>query len=72
MRKSPKEVMHHFIYCSLSLSNKIVIDTRPVDKNTLEPILHLLESSDSEVQRAASAALGNLAVDRKLSTIIQC
>lgn len=34
-----------------------------MDKNTLEPILYLLESSDIEVQRAASAALGNLAVD---------
>ena len=38
-------------------------DVRAVDKNTLEPILFLLESSDIEVQRAASAALGNLAVD---------
>lgn len=40
-----------------------VADVRAVDKNTLEPILFLLESSDIEVQRAASAALGNLAVD---------
>lgn len=38
---------------------------RPVDKATLEPILFLLESPDIEVQRAASAALGNLAVDGK-------
>ena len=38
-------------------------DVRPVDKATLEPILFLLESPDIEVQRAASAALGNLAVD---------
>ena len=38
-------------------------DVRAVDKNTLEPILYLLESPDIEVQRAASAALGNLAVD---------
>lgn len=42
-------------------------DVRPVDKNTLEPILYLLESTDIEVQRAASAALGNLAVDGALS-----
>ena len=42
---------------------KHVADVRAVDKNTLEPILFLLESSDIEVQRAASAALGNLAVD---------
>lgn len=38
-------------------------DVRPVDRATLEPILFLLESPDIEVQRAASAALGNLAVD---------
>lgn len=41
----------------------LAVDVRAVDKNTLEPILFLLESSDIEVQRAASAALGNLAVD---------
>ena len=40
-----------------------LLDVRPVDKATLEPILFLLESPDIEVQRAASAALGNLAVD---------
>lgn len=39
---------------------------RPVDRSTLEPILFLLESPDIEVQRAASAALGNLAVDGTL------
>lgn len=38
-------------------------DVRPVERATLEPILFLLESPDIEVQRAASAALGNLAVD---------
>nr|POF14322.1 vacuolar protein 8 [Quercus suber] len=38
-------------------------NVRPVDRATLEPILYLLESPDIEVQRAASAALGNLAVD---------
>ena len=43
----------------------LVIDVRPVDRATLEPILYLLENSDIEVQRAASAALGNLAVDGK-------
>lgn len=39
---------------------------REVDRDTLEPILFLLQSSDIEVQRAASAALGNLAVNSKL------
>lgn len=36
---------------------------RPVGRDTLDPILFLLSSLDTEVQRAASAALGNLAVN---------
>ncbi|KAI4849052.1 ARM repeat-containing protein, partial [Aureobasidium sp. EXF-8845] len=48
---------------SLTFAEITERDVRAVDKNTLEPILFLLESSDIEVQRAASAALGNLAVD---------
>lgn len=39
------------------------IDVREVERDTLEPILSLLQSPDIEVQRAASAALGNLAVN---------
>jgi vacuolar protein 8 len=42
------------------------IDVREVDRDTLEPILFLLQSPDIEVQRAASAALGNLAVNSKI------
>ena len=38
-------------------------DVRAVDRDTLGPILFLLQSPDIEVQRAASAALGNLAVN---------
>lgn len=38
-------------------------DIREVQRETLEPILFLLQNSDIEVQRAASAALGNLAVN---------
>ncbi|KAF8973862.1 vacuolar protein 8 [Flammula alnicola] len=43
-------------------------EVRPVGRDTLDPILFLLSSHDTEVQRAASAALGNLAVntDNKL------
>ncbi|RUO96220.1 LOW QUALITY PROTEIN: armadillo-type protein [Jimgerdemannia flammicorona] len=43
-------------------------DVRAVRRDTLEPIMILLQSHDVEVQRAASAALGNLAVntDNKL------
>ena len=44
-----------------------IADVRSVDRGTLEPILFLLESPDIEVQRAASAALGNLAVDGNIS-----
>ena len=44
---------------------KHVVDVREVDRDTLEPILFLLQNSDIEVQRAASAALGNLAVNSK-------
>lgn len=40
---------------------------REVDRDTLEPILSLLQSPDIEVQRAASAALGNLAVNGPFS-----
>lgn len=40
-------------------------DVREVDRDTLEPILFLLQNPDIEVQRAASAALGNLAVNSK-------
>lgn len=43
------------------------VDVREVDRDTLEPILFLLQSSDIEVQRAASAALGNLAVNGPFS-----
>lgn len=42
------------------------LDVRKVDRETLEPILFLLQNPDIEVQRAASAALGNLAVNSKL------
>ena len=41
----------------------VSIDVREVDRDTLEPILFLLQNDDIEVQRAASAALGNLAVN---------
>jgi len=43
------------------------VDVREVDRDTLEPILFLLQNPDIEVQRAASAALGNLAVNSTFS-----
>ena len=42
-------------------------EVRPVGRDTLDPILFLLSSHDTEVQRAASAALGNLAVNSGLN-----
>jgi hypothetical protein len=53
----------------VSASNRYLqdIDVHEVGRDTLEPILFLLRSDDVEVQRAASAALGNLAVNRGCS-----
>lgn len=45
-------------------------EVRPVEQDTLEPIQFLLQSHDVEVQRAASAALGNLAVNEKNKVLI--
>lgn len=45
-------------------------DVREVSRETLEPILFLLNSHDVEVQRAASAALGNLGVNGKSPAFI--
>lgn len=44
-------------------------DVREVGRDTLEPIMYLLQSHDVEVQRAASAALGNLAVNSESSRV---
>jgi vacuolar protein 8 len=46
-------------------SRRVLVRT-PVKREVLEPIFHLLQSPDSEVQRAASAAVGNLAVNGSL------
>lgn len=48
-----------------------LIDVRQVNRDTLEPILTLLQSPDIEVQRAASAALGNLAVN-SMAIFLHC
>ncbi|MCJ1479393.1 Vacuolar protein 8 [Lambiella insularis] len=48
---------------SLTFAEITERDVREVGRETLEPILFLLQSPDVEVQRAASAALGNLAVN---------
>ncbi|KAJ5946280.1 vacuolar armadillo repeat protein Vac8 [Penicillium verhagenii] len=53
-----------------NLLSSIPADVREVDRDTLDPILFLLQSSDLEVQRAASAALGNLAVNGENKVLI--
>ncbi|CAH2354712.1 vacuolar protein 8 [[Candida] railenensis] len=45
-------------------------DVREVNRDVLEPILILLQSADSEVQRAACGALGNLAVNNENKILI--
>lgn len=55
---------------SLTFAEITERDVREVDRDTLEPILFLLQSSDVEVQRAASAALGNLAVNTENKVLI--
>ncbi|CAG7928858.1 unnamed protein product [Penicillium olsonii] len=55
---------------SLTFAEITERDVREVDRDTLEPILFLLQSSDIEVQRAASAALGNLAVNAENKVLI--
>jgi vacuolar protein 8 len=48
---------------SLTFAEITERDVREVGRDTLDPILFLLQNNDTEVQRAASAALGNLAVN---------
>lgn len=49
--------------CMCRCLQTVYADVREVDEQTLDPILFLLQNPDIEVQRAASAALGNLAVN---------
>ncbi|KAG8747885.1 Vacuolar protein 8 [Ceratobasidium sp. 414] len=44
-------------------------EVRQVGRDTLDPVLFLLSSHDTEVQRAASAALGNLAVNSEFRSV---
>lgn len=57
------------LFVTMESQAESFLDVREVDRETLEPILFLLQNSDIEVQRAASAALGNLAVNSMLPYI---
>jgi hypothetical protein len=48
---------------ALSFAEVTDEDVRQVGRDTLEPVIFLLGSNDTETQRAASAALGNLAAN---------
>ncbi|KAJ1990516.1 Vacuolar protein 8 [Dimargaris cristalligena] len=50
---------------ALAFSEISEIDVRPIERDALEPIMYLLQSQDSDVQCAASTAIGNLAVDQE-------
>lgn len=56
----------YYIYILHETKFPCFLDVRQVGRETLDPILFLLQSHDVEVQRASSAALGNLAVNSKL------
>ncbi|KAJ1796577.1 Vacuolar protein 8 [Coemansia sp. RSA 2399] len=60
---SYSEVYRLQISASTAFSEISERDTRPVSREALEPILHLLQSKHINVQHGASAALGNLAVN---------
>jgi vacuolar protein 8 len=60
------EITERGTSCWSASNQKLMdVDVHEVGRDTLEPILFLLRSDDVEVQRAASAALGNLAVNRR-------
>ncbi|KAJ1751291.1 Vacuolar protein 8 [Coemansia sp. RSA 990] len=61
-------VYHLQLSAATAFSEISEMDTRPVTREALEPILYLLQSPHIDVQHGASAALGNLAVnmDNKL------
>ncbi|KAJ2450484.1 Vacuolar protein 8 [Coemansia sp. RSA 2336] len=62
------DVYHLQLSAATAFSEISEMDTRPVTREALEPILYLLQSPHIDVQHGASAALGNLAVnmDNKL------
>ena len=53
---------------SLTFAEITERDVREVEKECLQPILSLLQHPEIEIQRAASAALGNLAVNSRRAT----
>ncbi|KAJ2781963.1 Vacuolar protein 8 [Coemansia javaensis] len=57
------DVYHLQLSAATAFSEISEMDTRPVTREALEPILYLLHSPHIDVQHGASAALGNLAVN---------
>ncbi|KAJ2293342.1 Vacuolar protein 8 [Coemansia sp. RSA 355] len=57
------DTYHLQLSAATAFSEISEMDTRPVTREALEPILYLLQSAHIDVQHGASAALGNLAVN---------
>ncbi|KAI9505753.1 Vacuolar protein 8 [Coemansia spiralis] len=57
------DVYHLQLSAATAFSEISEMDTRPVSREALEPVLYLLQSPHIDVQHGASAALGNLAVN---------
>ncbi|KAI8325480.1 ARM repeat-containing protein [Martensiomyces pterosporus] len=57
------DIYHLQLSAATAFSEISEIDVRPVSRETIEPILYLLQSPHIDVQHGASAALGNLAVN---------
>ncbi|KAJ2362713.1 Vacuolar protein 8, partial [Coemansia sp. RSA 2610] len=57
------DIYHLQLSAATAFSEISEMDTRPVTREALEPILYLLHSPHINVQHGASAAMGNLAVN---------
>ncbi|PIA18957.1 ARM repeat-containing protein [Coemansia reversa NRRL 1564] len=57
------DIYHLQLSAATVFSEISEMDTRPVAREALEPILYMLQSPHIDVQNGASAALGNLAVN---------
>ncbi|KAJ2724390.1 Vacuolar protein 8 [Coemansia sp. Benny D115] len=64
------DIYHLQLSAATAFSEISEMDTRPVSREALEPILYLLQSPHIDVQHGASAALGNLAVNMENKLLI--
>ncbi|KAJ2003902.1 Vacuolar protein 8 [Coemansia thaxteri] len=67
---SYSDISHLQLSAATAFSEISEVDARPVSREALEPVLYLLQSPHIDVQHAASAALGNLAVNMENKLLI--